>query len=212
MVISKNPVVLGNMPESSRSHLYEKVAFMGQVPVKVSGPVNIGDYIIPSGNNDGLGIAVNPSKMNTGQYKKIIGVAWARGNSLFGYSMVNVAIGINPNSIADKIEAQDKEINTLKNDMNMITSYLKSKDPSFKVQEYVVAKTKIRESKKDEYTSEPDQVKAENSFDLKNLKTPLSQRIPIVTDLLAHTRRILDERGIKYNKFQKIKQMLQDPC
>ena len=36
-VISTKPIVLGNMPENGKEELYEKVAFMGQVPVHVLG-------------------------------------------------------------------------------------------------------------------------------------------------------------------------------
>ncbi|MBK7086704.1 MAG: hypothetical protein IPH53_19460 [Flavobacteriales bacterium] len=50
MVISLKPAVLGNMPGPGKEHLYEKVGFMGQVPVKVIGPVHVGDYILPSGS------------------------------------------------------------------------------------------------------------------------------------------------------------------
>ena len=57
MVISKAPIVLGNSPPESEEHLYEKVAFVGQAPAKVRGPVKAGDYIIASGLNDGTSVA-----------------------------------------------------------------------------------------------------------------------------------------------------------
>ena len=76
MVVSMRPIVLGNAPQPAKQENFEKVAFMGQVPVKVVGKVAIGDYILPSGNNDGLGIAVNPSDMKLGDYSRIVGVAW----------------------------------------------------------------------------------------------------------------------------------------
>ncbi|MCB0785516.1 MAG: hypothetical protein KDC02_15090, partial [Flavobacteriales bacterium] len=39
LAISSRPIVLGNMPEEGLEHLYERVGFLGQVPVKVAGPV-----------------------------------------------------------------------------------------------------------------------------------------------------------------------------
>lgn len=71
MVISTEPGVVGNSKDvqeiDSKGNI---VAFMGQVPVKVRGIVQSGDYIIPSGLNDGVGIA---TKKRTA---KCVGQAW----------------------------------------------------------------------------------------------------------------------------------------
>ncbi len=127
MVVSFKPIVLGNMPKPDREKEYEKVAFMGQVPVKVFGKVSIGDYIIPSGKNDGIGIAVPPNKINAKQIKSIVGVAWSESQQILGFSLVNVAVGINKNDnnaiveqLQNKVEAQEKEINHLKNQIENI--------------------------------------------------------------------------------------------
>ena len=68
------------------------VAFIGQVPVKVRGPVNSGDYILPSGLNDGIGIAINPKTITFGQYREAIGIAWESSKEKI--AKVNVAVGI----------------------------------------------------------------------------------------------------------------------
>lgn len=127
MVVSYKPIVLGNMPQPNREADYEKVAFMGQVPVKVFGKVNIGDYIIPSGNNDGIGIAASPQKITSDQINKIVGVAWEASEQTFGFSFVNAAVGINRNDsnliikqLENKIESQHKEIEILKNQIENI--------------------------------------------------------------------------------------------
>ena len=121
MVVSFKPIVLGNMPQKNHEHLYEKVAFMGKVPVKVFGKVNIGDYIIPSGMNDGTGIAMAPSEITIRNIKNIVGIAWSESNSTYGRSMVNVAIGLNKNdnnpiieNLQDRVNTQAKEISALK--------------------------------------------------------------------------------------------------
>lgn len=121
MVISFKPAVLGALPQPSQEQFYEKVAFMGQVPVKVIGRVNIGDYIVPSGNNDGLGKALSPENMTSKNIKNIVGVAWEASDNQFGFNFINTAVGINTNDnnvivekLQDEISEQQKEIETLK--------------------------------------------------------------------------------------------------
>lgn len=129
MVVSYKPIVLGNMPQENEADLYEKVAFMGQVPVKVFGKVNIGDYIIPSGKNDGIGKAINPGLITIDQIKDIVGVAWSESNVAFGFSLINVAVGLNRNDsgliigkLENKVNEQAKEINYLKDQIEAILS------------------------------------------------------------------------------------------
>lgn len=122
LVVSKNPAVIGNAPSdlSKREH-FERIAFMGQVPVKVAGAVSIGDYIIPSGNNDGYGVAVHPQDMQSGDYAQAIGVAWeAAPDHLINY--VNVAIGINTNDLSDKVDQ-------LLQNIDNIMAHLEGKEP-----------------------------------------------------------------------------------
>jgi len=97
---------------------------MGQVPVNVSGKVKLGDYILPSGNNNGFGIAVSPADMRPSDYKKVVGVAWSEStNSTM--STINVAVGLNANSLTRlteeqsyKIKEQEEEILALKASLN----------------------------------------------------------------------------------------------
>lgn len=109
LVISKAPIVIGNAPQPEHEAEYEKVAFMGQVPVKVAGPVSVNDYIIPSGNNDGFAIAIHPENMKTLDYGKILGVAWESAeNELI--NIVNVAIGIYTNDLASKVKELSSKV------------------------------------------------------------------------------------------------------
>ena len=121
LVISTSPAVLGNMPLEENILLNEKVAFLGQVPVKVQGDVFAGDYIIPSGQNNGAGVGVSKSDMKAGDYKNIIGVAWT--SSLENeYDYVKIAIGLNSNDIADLVSNQQKEINSIENRISLLES------------------------------------------------------------------------------------------
>jgi len=130
-VISTKPIVLGNMPAEGKEADYEKVAFMGQVPVQVLGKVNAGDYILPSGKNNGLAIAVSPAKMKTEDYTRIVGVAWSNSqNEVFG--QVNTAIGLNTGDISKVVVEQSKEISDLKSKMNETNVLLAKLVPGFK--------------------------------------------------------------------------------
>lgn len=113
MVISTKPAVLGNMPPTGSEGAYEKVAFMGQIPVKVRGFVLAGDYILPSGRNDGFGIGVSPKDIKPEQYKQIVGVAWSESLVEGVSSTVNMAIGLNSNDLANLAVEQDKKIKAL---------------------------------------------------------------------------------------------------
>ncbi len=92
MVVSTAPIVLGNMPPEAEENLYEMVAFVGQVPVKVRGPVKSGDYIVASGLNDGTGVAVSPEAMTASQHSLVVGQAW-ESSSDPGIKLVNTFVG-----------------------------------------------------------------------------------------------------------------------
>ena len=104
MVISQNPTVIGAMPPQGSDRDYAKVAFMGQVPIKVIGQTNIGDYILPSGQGDGMGISVSPDAMKLGDYKNIVGIAWSSSAGEDAFSFINTAVGINHNDNGKEIE------------------------------------------------------------------------------------------------------------
>jgi hypothetical protein len=121
MVVSTRPIVLGNSPQPEKAASFEKVAFMGQVPVKVAGAVAVGDYILPSGNNDGLGIAIHPNDMKLGDYSRIVGVAWEAAKEA-PLNYVNVAVGINSNDLTRKVDELNQKV-------EQIMAYLEGKAP-----------------------------------------------------------------------------------
>jgi hypothetical protein len=115
MVVSTNPIVLGNMPQEGQEDRFVKIAFMGQVPVRVLGTVKPGDFILPSELGHGFGKAVSPDNMELKDYKNIAGVAWSDMNEVApGVSMVNVAVGINTNDLTDVIIRQEEKFNALR--------------------------------------------------------------------------------------------------
>jgi len=104
MAISRAPVVIGNVPSQEDEHNNVTVGFMGQLPVVVHGHVRAGDYIIPSGKEDGTAIAISPENFRLEHLGCTLGRAWSDStNDVF--SLVNVAIGLNghePNIILQK--------------------------------------------------------------------------------------------------------------
>lgn len=132
MAISTSPLLLGNMPQSrEEERLYEKVAFVGQIPVKVRGEVNIGDYILPSGSGDGVAIAIRPTEMLAKDYQRIIGVAWEESHEEGFMHLINTAVGINHNDMAKTIEQMQFTL-------NHIQEQLKKMDPDYVSHDYEV--------------------------------------------------------------------------
>ncbi|MBR9976725.1 MAG: hypothetical protein KFH87_01435 [Bacteroidetes bacterium] len=127
-VISKSPIVLGNTPPEGQEHLYEKCAFLGQVPVKVVGPVSPGDYIIPSGRDNGVGIAVSPSDLTAEQAGIVVGVSW-EGIEAGVPGYVNVAVGMPVKAGVEVLKKQHESITTLQSRIGAMESVLRELIP-----------------------------------------------------------------------------------
>ncbi len=116
LAISTNPIVLGNKPPEDKEFLYEKVGFMGQVPVLVEGKARVGDYIIPSGNNDGMGKAISSEDLTIEHIPGILGRAWSDSENDH-LSYINVAVGLNRNDIATVAMKQEKQLKELQGEL-----------------------------------------------------------------------------------------------
>jgi hypothetical protein len=95
MVVSHSPIVLGNLPSENSNFQYQgnSIAFMGQVPVKITGPVTTGDFILGQSSTPGYGIAKHPNDMTIGDFKLAVGRSWE--NDLSDEpKMVNTLVGI----------------------------------------------------------------------------------------------------------------------
>jgi hypothetical protein len=108
MIISSRPIVLGNTPPVEEADAYAKVGFMGQVMTMVKGKVNVGDYIIPSGHNDGIALAVSPSAIRLDQIPLVAGKAWEASEEGAIIGFINVAVGLRTNEWVDVIQRQDE--------------------------------------------------------------------------------------------------------
>ncbi|MFK7810733.1 MAG: hypothetical protein AB8F74_23195, partial [Saprospiraceae bacterium] len=93
MVVSHHPIVLGNTPPEGKSHLGQNVAFMGQIPANIMGPVHSGDYIVANLETPGYGVAKNERDMTIEDFKLAVGRSW-ENNENEGPIMVNTVVGI----------------------------------------------------------------------------------------------------------------------
>ncbi len=121
MAISLAPVVIGNMVDDSlEHHLYEKVAFIGQVPVWVFGKVRTGDFIVASGWNDGKAIAVAQDDLKLEQVNQIVGRAWESSDSQ-AYKLVNTVVGIDSDEVTHILKRQQDRIDELEEKLNRMS-------------------------------------------------------------------------------------------
>lgn len=138
LAISTNPAVLGNIPDDGKESQFEKVAFLGQVPVRVTGKVKAGDYIIASGLHDGKGRAVDPQELVIDDISNIVGIAWT-SSDVSAEKAVRVAVGLSANDLKtivrkldQKVTAQSAEFNELKKQFNENNAMLAKLVPGFK--------------------------------------------------------------------------------
>ena len=108
MVVSSAPIISGNDPGENNRENYSLIAFVGQAEVKVRGKVNAGDYIIPDGEESGVGIAVSSSLINAEQFTLAVGQAWQSSKDI-AVKKVKVLVGLQQaNPVINKLVAENK--------------------------------------------------------------------------------------------------------
>jgi cytoskeletal protein CcmA (bactofilin family) len=117
MVKSSGASVAGNYPGKNKEYAYELISFFGQVPIKVLGKVKLDDYILPSGLNDGTGIAKSPDKILPEEMNKIVGRAWESSNKK-GVKLIRAAVGFAFSM--PKLQKQLVAVNNLKNEIQKL--------------------------------------------------------------------------------------------
>ncbi|MEM0967169.1 MAG: hypothetical protein AAGJ81_13575 [Verrucomicrobiota bacterium] len=122
MVISTNPIVVGNQPADSTG--FHKVAFIGQVPVKVSGPVRSGDYLLASGQNDGTAVAKPAAEIRASDRSRIIGRAWDSSDAA-GEKLINAAVGLDLGvALVSEIKSLNEEVEQLRSQQSRFNERL----------------------------------------------------------------------------------------
>lgn len=113
-VVSTGPIVAGNFPGKEREDLFEKVAFIGRAPAKVRGQVQLGDYIVPSGRNDGVGVAVSPDKLTSAHCARLVGRAWQSSEDE-GVKLIDTSVGlqVSAQALGELVREKDQRIDRL---------------------------------------------------------------------------------------------------
>ncbi len=133
MAVSHKPIVLGNVPEKGKLPMGNNIAFMGQIPVKIMGPVQAGDYIVAKSEISGYGVAVNPENMKVEDYKLAVGRSWTTNESK-GPKMVNTVVGVHNNGflqiikeLQQKADSNDERLKAIEMKLNISNSTEKEK-------------------------------------------------------------------------------------
>ena len=193
LVISKNPAVIGNAPQENQKASFEKVAFMGQVPVKVAGPVGIGDFIVASGNNDGCGVAIHRQDMKTGDFAHVLGVAWEAAAD-HPINLVKVAVGINTNDLSAKLDA-------LNNSIDNIMDYLEGKAPL--LEDDQIPSASLRGDKPS--------TQFQKQFSDEEFDRLLDQNAELFNTMYAEAKVQLQNKGYDFAAFPQVAEFLDNP-
>jgi hypothetical protein len=194
MVVSTFPAVLGNLPKAGDLPKYEKIAFMGQVPVRVLGPVRVGDYLIPSGNHDGFAIAVHPDAMKIGDYTRIIGVAWDSGKADMPFNMIKTAVGINANDLSREVVALEQKVEG-------IMAYLKGASSSVRPGGPTTA----------EIFTKATPAPSEKGFSDEEFDRILEYNAPLFEQIMAQAKETLISRGNNLEAHPQLLAFLDNP-
>jgi hypothetical protein len=114
MALSTGAAVAGNAPDDEELDAHALVAFIGQVEVPVRGVVQAGDFILPSGQDDGTGIAIAPEQITTAQFAQVVGQAWQSSDDN-GLKSIRIVVGLAQQDptiqrLLDKVDAQETRL------------------------------------------------------------------------------------------------------
>lgn len=140
------------------------------------------------------------------------------------YQLLNDQCGywIGPESPSISSNNRRIKISQLKSSLDEIGQYLASKDPGFrmpdlgdevrKIEQPVQAEGLVTSNQHDAAMAIAETSGMSMTTDrYEELKNTLLKDPVAVTNLLAETRKILDERGVNYRQFPKIEKLLNDP-
>ncbi len=81
---------------------------------RIRGKVQAGDYIVPSGLNDGTGMAISPDRLTSAHCSQIVGRAW-QSSGVEGVKLIDTSVGLQASAQALQEMAlrKDKKIEEL---------------------------------------------------------------------------------------------------
>ena len=132
MAVSSNPIVLGNTPKAGMEGTGNKIAFMGQIPVKVQGPVSSGDYIVGNTTTPGYGVAVSPAQLTQQQALLVVGRAWDT-NLKAGPKMINTVIGVDNGQFLKVLQDNQADLQSSRTQVSELESRVKQLESKMEV-------------------------------------------------------------------------------
>jgi hypothetical protein len=115
-VVSGAPGFVGNDGAGEDGRRRIAVAMLGQVPVKVRGRVRAGDLLVPSGEGDGVAVAVAPGEARGEQLARVVGTAWESAEAP-DVKLVRAAVGVASRdaigALAARVEMQQARLEAL---------------------------------------------------------------------------------------------------
>jgi hypothetical protein len=110
MVVSTRPIMVGNSPGEEKAAEYARVAFVGQVDVRVRGPVTAGDLLLPSGTGDGTAVAVSSAEINAEQFRQVFDQAWEKSDDS-GAKRIRASVGLlQPDPTVVRLNEENKAL------------------------------------------------------------------------------------------------------
>lgn len=109
MIVTDRAAVTGNVT-SGETRTRVPVAFVGHVPVQLTGIAKVGDLIVASGQDDGTARAVSPEQYRASEHGPIAGRAWS-AKPTSGPGTVTVAVGLDQSgALAEQLRQQRQTI------------------------------------------------------------------------------------------------------
>lgn len=111
LVVADNAMLAGADPGAEARAGYVLAVVFGLAQARIAGPLAAGDVILPSGRNDGAGVAVAPAALNPAQAVRMAGQAWT-GDFAEHSRLATVAIGMDAASpVILRLLAENQEQN-----------------------------------------------------------------------------------------------------
>jgi hypothetical protein len=131
MVVSTDPLILGNSADAEDARAgHAVVAFLGQVIVRARGAVAPGDFLVPSGREDGTAVAVAPAELDARELGRVIGTAWERAAGE-GEGRVRAAVGVHQAAAAaSAVERLERELALQRERLEALAARVEAMDVS----------------------------------------------------------------------------------
>lgn len=109
LVVAGSAMLAGADPGQEQRDGYVLATVLGLASVRVSGPLHAGDFIVPSGRNDGMGVAVAPDALTLDQAARFAGRAWT-SDLAEGSRLAALAIGFDgADAVVLRLLAQNQQ-------------------------------------------------------------------------------------------------------